>query len=101
MKSLELKLELVLSRQLWERGEKGGTCLQKQVRLRALCGVVQWKHKIKILVLIKATQSLIKSEKFTGTSELSSSLSNGLLNPVPINVVRYLLAAPMLTYEGK
>ena len=38
---LELELELILSRWLWERGEKGGASLQKQARVRALCGVKQ------------------------------------------------------------
>jgi len=38
---LELELELILSRWLWERGEKGGASLQKQARVRALCGVMQ------------------------------------------------------------
>jgi hypothetical protein len=33
--------ELILSRWLWERGEKGGASLQKQARVRALCGVMQ------------------------------------------------------------
>jgi hypothetical protein len=37
----ELELELILSRWLWERGEKGGASLQKQARVRALCGVMQ------------------------------------------------------------
>ena len=37
---LELELELISSRLLWERGEKGGASLQKQARVRALCGVV-------------------------------------------------------------
>jgi len=41
MGSLELELELILSRWLWERGEKGGASLQKQARVRALCGVMQ------------------------------------------------------------
>ena len=36
----ELELELILSRWLWERGEKGGASLQKQARVRALCGMV-------------------------------------------------------------
>ena len=39
---LELELELILSRWLWEREEKGGASLQKQARVRALCGVMQW-----------------------------------------------------------
>ena len=37
----ELELELILSRWMWERGEKGGASLQKQARVRALCGVMQ------------------------------------------------------------
>ena len=37
---LELELELILFRWLWERGEKGVASLQKQARVRALCGVV-------------------------------------------------------------
>jgi hypothetical protein len=37
---LELELELILSRWLWERGEIGVASLQKQARVRALCGVV-------------------------------------------------------------
>ena len=37
----KLELELILSRWLWERGEKGGASLQKQARMRALCGVMQ------------------------------------------------------------
>jgi hypothetical protein len=37
----ELELGLVLSRWLWERGEKGGASLQKQARVRALCGAMQ------------------------------------------------------------
>jgi hypothetical protein len=37
----KLELELILSRWLWERGEKGGASLQKQARVRALCGVMQ------------------------------------------------------------
>ena len=40
-RKLELELELILSRWLWERGEKGGASLQKQARVRALCGVMQ------------------------------------------------------------
>jgi len=39
MSELELELELILSRWLWERGKKGGASLQKQARVRALCGV--------------------------------------------------------------
>ena len=38
----ELELELILSRWLWERGEKGGASFQKQARVCALCGVMQW-----------------------------------------------------------
>lgn len=38
---LEFEFELVLFRWLWERGEKGGASLQKQARVRALCGVMQ------------------------------------------------------------
>ncbi len=38
---IELELELIISRWLWERGEKGGASLQKQARVRALCGVMQ------------------------------------------------------------
>ena len=34
-------LALILSRWLWERGEKGGASLQKQARVCALCGVMQ------------------------------------------------------------
>ena len=37
---LELELELILARWLWERGKKGVASLQKQARVRALCGVV-------------------------------------------------------------
>ena len=37
---VELELELILSRWLWERGEKGGASLQKQARVRVLCGVI-------------------------------------------------------------
>ena len=37
---LELELELILLRWLWERGEIGVASLQKQARVRALCGVV-------------------------------------------------------------
>ena len=37
LKSLfELELGLILSRWLWERGEKGSASLQKQARVRAL-----------------------------------------------------------------
>ena len=39
--SAEFELELTLSRWLWKRGEKGGASLQKQARVRALCGVMQ------------------------------------------------------------
>jgi len=38
---IHVELELILSRWLWERGEKGGASLQKQARVRALCGVMQ------------------------------------------------------------
>jgi len=40
---LELELErgVILSRLLWERVQKGGASLQKQARVRALCGVMQ------------------------------------------------------------
>jgi hypothetical protein len=41
LRELELELELILSRYLWERREKGGASLQKQARVRALCGVMQ------------------------------------------------------------
>ena len=37
---IELELELILFRWLWERGEKSVASLQKQARVRALCGVV-------------------------------------------------------------
>ena len=37
---LELELELIIFRWLWDRGEKGVASLQKQARVRALCGVV-------------------------------------------------------------
>ena len=37
---LELELELIFSRYLWGRRGKGGASLQKQERVRALCGVV-------------------------------------------------------------
>ena len=37
----ELELELIISRWLWERGEKGGASLQqKQARVRALCSAM-------------------------------------------------------------
>ena len=35
------ELELILSRQLWERGGEGGASLEKEARGRALCGVMQ------------------------------------------------------------
>ena len=38
---LQGELELILSRWLWERREKGGASLQKQACVRALCSVMQ------------------------------------------------------------
>jgi hypothetical protein len=40
MHVIELELELILFRWMWERGEKGVDSLQKQARVRALCDVV-------------------------------------------------------------
>ena len=40
MHVIVLELELTLFRWLWERGEIGVASLQKQARVRALCGVV-------------------------------------------------------------
>ena len=37
---LELELEVMLFRWMWERGERGVYSLQKQARVRALCDVV-------------------------------------------------------------
>ena len=34
--TVELELELILSRWLWERGEKSGASLQKQARVRCV-----------------------------------------------------------------
>ena len=40
MHVIELELELILFRWMWERGEKSVYSLQKQARVRALCDVV-------------------------------------------------------------
>ena len=40
MHVIELELELMLFRWMWERGEKRVYYLQKQARVRALCDVV-------------------------------------------------------------